>query len=88
MADYIRKADEQISLSMEQTIEMARLMRRPTGVRRFVHYVEIMTANGPLNFGTVIKDFQWDMISLFQNSERSILLAKLFTGPIYCEIDG
>lgn len=76
MADYIRKANQQIALSIEQTLEMARLMKRPTGVRRFVHYVEINTADGPLNFGKVIKPFQWDMIDLFQTSERSILLAS------------
>ena len=76
MADYIRKAYQQISLSMEQTVEMARLMKRPTGVRRFIHYVDINTRTGPLNFGKVIKDFQFDMIDLFQNSERSMLLAS------------
>lgn len=76
MADYIRRADQSIPLTLEQTLEMARLMKRPTGVRRFVHYVEINTADGPLNFGKVIKDFQFDMIDLFQNSERSILLAS------------
>lgn len=76
MADYIRRADQVIPLSMEQTIELARLMKRPSGVRRFVHYVEINTADGPLNFGKVIKPFQYDMIDLFQNSDRSILLAS------------
>lgn len=76
MADYIRKANQSIQLTLEQTLEMARLMKRPTGVRRFIHYVEINTADGPLNFGKIIKDFQFDMIDLFQNSERSILLAS------------
>ena len=76
MADYIRKANQQISLTIEQTIEMARLMKRPTGVRRFIHYVEINTAAGPVNFGKCIKDFQFDMLDLFQSSERSILLAS------------
>lgn len=75
-ASYIRKADEVIPLTMEQTLEMARLMKRPTGIRRFVHYVEINTENGPVNFGKVIKQFQYDMISLFQENERSILLAS------------
>lgn len=76
MSDYIRKANQQIPLSMQQAVEMARLMKRPTGVRRFVHYVEINTAIGPINFGKVIKPYQIDMIDLFQNSERSILLAS------------
>ncbi len=44
MADYIRRADQKIPLNLEQTMEMARLMKRPTGVRRFIHYVEINTA--------------------------------------------
>jgi hypothetical protein len=44
MADYIRRADQVIPLTLEQTMEMARLMKRPTGIRRFVHYVEIGTA--------------------------------------------
>ena len=78
MADYIRKANQSIPLTMDQTVEMARLMRRPTGVRRFVHYVEINTATGPLNFGRVIKSYQLDMIDLFQNADRSILLAKIY----------
>jgi len=76
MADYIRKANQVIPLTLEQTMEMARLMKRPTGVRRFVHYVEIGTADGPLNFGSVIKDFQWDMLDLMQQNDRSILLAS------------
>lgn len=77
MADYIRKANQVIPLTLEQTMEMARLMKRPTGVRRFVHYVEIATADGPMNFGKVIKDFQWDMIDLMQQNDRAILLAKI-----------
>ena len=77
MADYIRKAHQSIPLTMEQTLEMARLMKRPTGVRRFIHYVEINTADGPINFGKIIKKFQFDMIDLFQNNDRSILLAKI-----------
>jgi hypothetical protein len=76
MADYIRRADQKIPLNLEQTMELARLMKRPTGVRRFIHYVEINTADGPVNFGKAIKDFQFDMIDLFQQSERSILLAS------------
>lgn len=76
MADYIRRANQSIPLTFEQTMEMARLMKRPTGVRRFIHYVEINTGDGPMNFGKVIKDFQFDMIDLFQNSDRSILLAS------------
>lgn len=76
MADYIRRAGQEIPLTMQQTLEMARLMKRPTGVRRFIHYCEINTADGPINFGKVIKDFQFDMIDLFQQSERSILLAS------------
>ena len=76
MADYIRRANQEIPLTMEQTMEMARLMRRPTGVRRFIHYVDINTSDGPINFGKVIKNFQFDMIDLFQQSERSILLAS------------
>ena len=76
MADYIRKANQSIPLTMEQTLEMARLMKRPTGVRRFIHYVEINTADGPINFGKIIKKFQFDMIDLFQNNDRSILLAS------------
>lgn len=76
MADYIRRADQVIPLNLEQTMEMARLMKRPTGVRRFVHYVEIGTADGPMNFGKVIKDFQWDMLDLMQQNDRSILLAS------------
>ncbi len=75
-ATYIRKANEVIPLTMEQTLEMARLMKRPTGVRRFVHYVDINTSDGPINFGKVIKDFQYDMIDLFQQTDRSILLAS------------
>ena len=43
-ASYIRRADQKISLTMEQTMEMARLMKRPTGVRRFIHYIDINTA--------------------------------------------
>lgn len=77
MASYIRKANQVIPLTMEQTLEMARLMKRPTGVRRFVHYCDINTADGPINFGKVIKDFQYDMIDLFQQNDRSILLAKI-----------
>lgn len=76
MAEYIRKAGQSITLSTEQVMEMARLMRRPTGVRRFVHYVEINTADGPLNFGKIIKDFQWDMLDLMQQNDRAILLAS------------
>ena len=76
MADYIRRAGQEIPLTMQQTLEIARLMKRPTGVRRFIHYCEINTADGPINFGKVIKDFQFDMIDLFQQSERSILLAS------------
>ena len=44
MADYIRRAGQEIPLTMQQTLEMARLMKRPTGVRRFIHYCEINTA--------------------------------------------
>jgi hypothetical protein len=44
MADYIRRADQKITLSLEQAMEMARLMKRPSGVRRFIHYVDINTA--------------------------------------------
>jgi len=76
MAEYIRRADQAISLSIEQTMEMIRLVKRPNGVKRFVHYVDIITASGPLNFGKVIKSFQYDMIDLFQSTERSILLAS------------
>ena len=76
MSEYIRKANQSIPLTAKQTMEMARLMKRPTGVRRFVHYVDINTASGPINFGKVIKDFQYDMIDLFQQNDRSILLAS------------
>jgi len=76
MADFIRRAYQKIPLNQEQVMEMARLMKRPTGVRRFVHYIEIGTADGPLNFGKVIKPFQYDMIDLMQNNSRSILLAS------------
>jgi len=43
-ADYIRKPGQEIALTVPQLMEMARLMKRPTGIRRFVHYVEINTA--------------------------------------------
>jgi len=76
MADYIRKANQSIPLNQDQMMEMARVMKRPTGIRRFVNYVDIVTADGPRKFNTVIKPFQYDMIDLFQNSERSILLAS------------
>ena len=76
MADYIRKANQQIPLNQDQMMEMVRLMKRPTGVRRFTNYVEIGTSDGPKNFAKVIKPFQFDMIDLFQNAERSILLAS------------
>jgi len=76
LVTYIRKENQSISLSMEQTMEIIRLMKRPNGVKRFVHYVDIITAQGPMNFGKVIKDFQFDMIDLFQTTERSILLAS------------
>ena len=77
MAEFIRRAYQEIPLNHDQVMEMARIMKRPTGARRFVHYVEIGTADGPLNFGKVIKDFQFDMIDLMQQNERSILLAKI-----------
>lgn len=76
MADFIRRPYEEIPLTQEQVMEFARLMKRPNGVHRFAHYVEIGTADGPLNFGSVIKDFQHDMLDLMQNNERSILLAS------------
>lgn len=76
MAVYIRKPYQEIPLSLEQAVEMARIIRRPTGVRRFIHYIDINTEDGPLNFGKVIKDFQFDMIDLFQQNDRSILLAS------------
>ncbi len=77
MSSFIRGANQSITLSIEQTIEMARLMKRPTGLRRFVNYVDIDTADGPMNFGKVIKSYQYDMLNLFQDNDRSILLAKL-----------
>jgi hypothetical protein len=76
MADYIRRANQEISLSLEQTMEMARLMRRPTGLKRFTYYCDINTSDGPVNFAKVIKPYQFEMLDLFQNSERSILLAS------------
>jgi len=76
MADYIRKADQEIPLTQEQVMEMARLMKRPTGLMRFIHYIDIDTADGPINFGKVIKDFQFDMLKTFQNYDRSIILAS------------
>lgn len=76
MSDFIRKANQDIPLNKEQFMEMARIMKRPTGLRRFTHYVEIGTADGPLNFGKIIKDYQFDMLDLFQNNDRSILLAS------------
>ena len=76
MAEFIRSAYQEIPLTREQVLEMARIMKRPTGVRRFVHYVEINTADGPMNFGKIIKPFQYDMIDLLQQNERSILLAS------------
>lgn len=75
-AGYIRKPHQQIALTHEQLMEMARLIKRPTGVRRFVNYVKINTEKGDINFAKVIKEFQWDMIDLFQHNERSILLAS------------
>ena len=44
MSDFIRKANQDIPLNKEQFMEMARIMKRPTGLRRFTHYVEIGTA--------------------------------------------
>lgn len=76
MSDFIRKQNQDIPLNQAQFMEMARVMKRPTGLRRFTHYVEIGTADGPLNFGTIIKDYQFDMLDLFQNNDRSILLAS------------
>lgn len=76
MSDFIRKANQQIPLNHDQMMEMARVMKRPTGCKRFVNYVDIITKDGPANFGKVIKPFQYDMIDLFQNAERSILLAS------------
>lgn len=76
MAEYIRRANQAIPLNSQQMMEMARVMKRPTGIKRFVNHVEIVTSDGPENFGKVIKPFQYDMIDLFQNSERSILLAS------------
>lgn len=75
-ADYIRKANQEIPLNSDQIMEMARLMRRPTGVRRLIHYVDINTADGPQRFSKVIKSFQWEMIDLLQENDRSILLAS------------
>jgi len=76
MAEFIRKPYQVIDLTNEQIMELARLMKRPTGIKRMIHYVEINTADGPINFGKVIKDFQWDMIDLLQDNDRSILLAS------------
>jgi phage terminase large subunit-like protein len=76
MADYIRKADQEIPLTPEQVMEMARLMKRPSGLMRFIHYIDIDTADGPINFGKVIKDFQFDMLRTFQDNDRSIILAS------------
>ena len=73
---YIRKPNQVIPLTKEQTLEFARIMKRPNGVKRFVHYVDINTADGPKNFGTVIKPFQYDMIDLMQSNDRAILLAS------------
>jgi len=74
--DFIRKPYEEVPLTKEQLLEMARLYKRPTGLKRFVNYVEINTADGPINFGKVIKDFQYDMLDLMQNNDRSVLLAS------------
>jgi len=76
VAEYIRKAGQEIPLNAEQVAEMYRLMKRPTGARRFVNYVDIITADGPVNFGKCIKPFQYDIIDLFQQNERSVLLAS------------
>jgi len=74
--DLIRKAGEPVELTKEQILEMARIYKRPNGIFRFIHYVDINTKDGPKNFGKIIKPFQYDMIKLFHDNEKSILLAS------------
>lgn len=76
MSEFIRKANQVIPLSLEQTMELARLMRRPTGIFRFLHYCSVNTESGEQNFAKVLKPYQRDMISLFQDNDRAILLAS------------
>jgi len=76
VSDFIRKANQQIALTLEQTVEMARLYKRPTGVFRFLHYCLVNTETGEQNFAKVFKPYQRDMLSLFQNHDRAILLAS------------
>lgn len=74
--DFIRKAYQNIPLTEEQLLEMARLMKRPTGLKRFIHYVDIDTKKGPQKLANVIKPYQFDMLELMQNNDRTILLAS------------
>jgi hypothetical protein len=76
MVEYIRKPNQVMELTKDQVLEFARIMKRPSGIRRFVHFVDIDTADGPKNFGKIIKPFQFDMINLMQKNDRAILLAS------------
>jgi len=82
--DLIRKANEPVELTKEQILEIARIYKRPNGIFRFTHYVDINTKDGPINFGKVIKPFQYDMIKLFHDNEKSILLASRQMSKCVC----
>lgn len=74
--EYIRKAHEQVQLTKEQILDIAKCMKRPDGIFHFTNFVDIDTAQGPKRLSSVIKPFQFDMLNLMQNNDRSILLAS------------